>query len=542
MNKYSLRIYGFVFMIAMVLAIVLGTVFNNTYLNTRDGRRVEQWELTPEEREDGVYFTITLPKENAAGKSIAFYTAHTAAEVVIDGEPVYSLYAGNSKVNKSTGYCWNFIDLTVEDAGKVMSVHMIPAYDDVDIMNEFYYGDKFGIYKTVFAANASHFLCALLILIIGVILLAYSCFIEKQNREDEALVHFAIFSVLLAVWSIMESPISDLFGIWPVGNMVIDHYALMVMPMSFVLFIRTVFSDDNSPIWKVYINFNMGIIVLRTILQATALCDLKQSLWMTQFSILIFVLIGFVMGIKEIRAGKLTRRMKLNLACFFLIFATTLVELVSFQVFHVKVISGMLGFLIYIMVMSVEMIKQSRKIVERAREAEIYRKMAYTDELTGAYNRTAFQNDMERQVKVDEETGKTIVNPNTIFMFDLNDLKKCNDVYGHENGDKYIKMVAEVLIRIIGIDGRCYRIGGDEFCVIMPKTGQNEIDNKLISILREVQELDRKGFVVPVSVAVGYAVFNPECDCNLEDTMKRADVLMYQNKQLIKKNRAVAEN
>ena len=84
-----------------------------------------------------VYFTITLPKENAAGKSIAFYTAHTAAEVVIDGEPVYSLYAGNSKVNKSTGYCWNFIDLTVEDAGKVMSVHMIPAYDDVDIMNEF---------------------------------------------------------------------------------------------------------------------------------------------------------------------------------------------------------------------------------------------------------------------------------------------------------------------------------------------------------------------------------------------------------------------
>lgn len=542
MNKYSIRIYGFVFIIAMVLAVVLGTVFNNTYLNTRDGRQVEKWNLTPEEREDGVYFTITLPKEDAAGKSIAFHTGHVAAEVTIDGEMVYSLYAGNPKLNKSTGYRWNFITLTAEDAGKEMSVRMIPAYEGVVVKNEFYYGEEFDIDKTIFAANAPRFLFALLILIIGVILLAYSCFIEKQNREDEALVHFAIFSVLLAVWSIMESPISDLFGIWPVGNMVIDHYALMVMPMSFVLFIRTVFSDDNSPIWKVYINFNMTIIVLRTILQATSFCDLKQTLWMSQFSILIFVLIGFIMGIKEIRAGKLTRRMKLNLACFFLIFATTLVELVSFQVFHMKVISGMLGFLIYIAVMSVEMIKQSRKIVERAREAEIYRKMAYTDELTGAYNRTAFQNDMERQVKVDEETGKTIVNPNTIFMFDLNDLKKCNDDYGHENGDKYIKMVAEVLIRIIGIDGRCYRIGGDEFCVIMPKIGQNEIDNKLISILREVQELDKKGFVVPVSVAVGYAVFNPECDHTLEDTMKRADVLMYQNKQLIKKKRATAEN
>ncbi|MDE6625959.1 MAG: hypothetical protein K2K56_06275 [Lachnospiraceae bacterium] len=49
------------------------------------------------------------------------------------------------------------------------------------------------------------------------------------------------------------------------------------------------------------------------------------------------------------------------------------------------------------------------------------------------------------------------------------------------------------------------------------------------------KELDRKGFVVPVGVAVGYAVFNPEYDATLEDTVKRADVLMYQNKQDIKR-------
>ena len=540
MKKYSIRIYGIVFIIAMALAVVMGTVFNNTFLNIRDAGQVEIWELIPDEREDGFYFTISIPKENAAGKSIAFHTGHVAAEVTIDGELVYSLYPGNLKLNKSTGYRWNLITLTAEDAGKEMSVRMIPAYEGVVVKNEFYYGEEFDIDKTIFVANAPRFLFAILILIIGMILLTYTCFVAKLNREEEALVHFAMFSVLLAVWSIMESPISDLFGIWPVGNMVIDHYELMVMPMAFVLFIRTVFSNEKSPIWKVYINFNMAVIVLRTVLQATTLCDLKQTLWMTQFSILFFVLIGFVMGIREIRTGNLSRRMKLNLVCFFLIFATTLIELVSFQVFHVKVISGMLGFLIYIVVMSVEMIKQSRKIVERARETEIYRKLAYTDELTGAYNRTAFQNDMNRQVKVDEETGKTVVNPNTIFMFDLNDLKKCNDAYGHENGDKYIKMVADVLIRIIGVDGKCYRIGGDEFCAIMPKTGQNEIDNKLISILREVQELDRKGFVVPVSVAAGYAVFNPECDHTLEDTMKRADILMYQNKQSIKKGQAAA--
>ena len=116
-------------------------------------------------------------------------------------------------------------------------------------------------------------------------------------------------------------------------------------------------------------------------------------------------------------------------------------------------------------------------------------------------------------------------------------MKQCNDTYGHESGDRYIKMIADALQRVFGIDARCYRIGGDEFCAIMPNTNQNEIDHKIISLNRTVQELDRKGFVVPVSVAVGYAVYQSECDETLKDTLRRADVLMYKNKQMLKKGR-----
>lgn len=213
MNKNSIRIYGIVFIIALLLAVVMGTFINNTYLNTRDGQKVEKWELPSEEREDGVYFTISLPKEDVAGKSIAFHTRHVAAEVAIDGEIVYAVYPGNSKFNKSTGYRWNFVTLTAEDAGKEVSVRVIRTYEDAVVKDEFYYGNEFDIDKTIFLANAPRFLFAVLILIIGVILLVYACFIEKRNRADEALVHFAIFSVMLAVWSIMESPISDLLGI-----------------------------------------------------------------------------------------------------------------------------------------------------------------------------------------------------------------------------------------------------------------------------------------------------------------------------------------
>jgi len=529
--------YSGVCIIAIILAIVLGVMYDNKYVNFREDHKVEVWELTPEKKKDGFYFTLALPKEDVADASVAFQTAHVDIEITIDGKMVYSLYPGNPKRNKSTGYRWNFVKLMETDAGKEMTIRIIPAYNGVTPGNAFYFGKEMDINKSICIANAPRFLLSVLILIIGLILFVYACLIVEREKADESLIHFAIFSILLAFWSIMESPISDLFGIYPVVNMVVDHYALMVMPVSFVLFIRNVFSNEDSIVWRIYIYLNVVIIAARTMLQITAISDLKQTLWMTQFSIVLFVVIGVVMGIREIRMSKLTRQMKINFGCIFFIFATTLFELVLFQVFNKRSIYAMLGFVVYVVVMSVEMVKQSRRMMERAHEAELYRKLAYTDELTGVYNRTAFQHDMDSQVTINQETGTSVVKPNTIFMFDLNDLKECNDNFGHENGDRYIKMVAEALIRTIGIDGRCYRIGGDEFCAIMPSTVQNEIDHKFISIIREIQELDRKGFVVPVSVAVGYAVYNPEYDENLEDTMKRADVLMYQNKQLIKKNR-----
>jgi diguanylate cyclase (GGDEF)-like protein len=149
----------------------------------------------------------------------------------------------------------------------------------------------------------------------------------------------------------------------------------------------------------------------------------------------------------------------------------------------------------------------------------------------------AFQHDMNNRMSQVNEAGEQSIAPTTIFMFDLNDLKKCNDNFGHDSGDKYIKLVANALQEIFGIDGRCFRIGGDEFAVIMSHISNNEIVRMLNSLERSINLLNRKGFVVPVSVAAGYAVYDKKIDENLEDTLKRADVLMYENKQEIKKKR-----
>ena len=159
----------------------------------------------------------------------------------------------------------------------------------------------------------------------------------------------------------------------------------------------------------------------------------------------------------------------------------------------------------------------------------MYRRLAFVDELTGVYNRTAFKQDLNNCLT--SETGENKILPTVLFMFDLNDLKKCNDNFGHEYGDRYIRMISDGIRKSFEGDGKLYRIGGDEFCVIMPFTDEAAIEDKLRLIDEYVAEKRKEDFVVLVSVAAGYAVYDPALDTTLEDTMRRADDMMYQNKQ-----------
>lgn len=160
-----------------------------------------------------------------------------------------------------------------------------------------------------------------------------------------------------------------------------------------------------------------------------------------------------------------------------------------------------------IAVMGIVNVRRSRRLIEQARENEIYRKLAFTDELTGLANRTAFRENLDKRMAQVQATGAEKILSTVVFTFDLNDLKKCNDTYGHDYGDQYIQMAAEALKKIFTGEGKCYRIGGDEFCAWAPYTSIDEINEKLRILQRGIQECNEKGFVVNVSISAGYAIY-----------------------------------
>ena len=82
------------------------------------------------------------------------------------------------------------------------------------------------------------------------------------------------------------------------------------------------------------------------------------------------------------------------------------------------------------------------------------------DILTGLYSRNAYD-EWERDNQHPDKTA--------IVMLDLNNLKKCNDRYGHEAGDTYLKKASEMITNAFSQENTVYRIGGDEFSVIIEK-------------------------------------------------------------------------
>lgn len=154
--------------------------------------------------------------------------------------------------------------------------------------------------------------------------------------------------------------------------------------------------------------------------------------------------------------------------------------------------------------------------------------MSNTDFLTGVQNRNSFELSLGNLENTQEKRHMALLSA------DMDRLKHINDTYGHAAGDEYIKLGCRVIQAVIPGKGILYRIGGDEFAVLMRNTSEEEaraLTARIQEVLKEENEKDKGDAADEKSMSVGYAVFDPERDTSLYDTLKRADAMMYAQKR-----------
>ena len=164
-------------------------------------------------------------------------------------------------------------------------------------------------------------------------------------------------------------------------------------------------------------------------------------------------------------------------------------------------------------------------------EKKLYQKrieqQAYTDFLTGLYNRMCCEKDLAKYVDEARNSGKT----GALMYLDLDDFKHINDSLGHQYGDVLLQDISKAMSKIDGINNSCYRMGGDEFVIIIPPEHFEKYDK----IVEEI----KNAFATPwylkdsdyyCTMSMGVVKF-PDNGDNVSELIRKSDVAMYEAKK-----------
>ena len=150
-------------------------------------------------------------------------------------------------------------------------------------------------------------------------------------------------------------------------------------------------------------------------------------------------------------------------------------------------------------------------IEELIKEKRELQNLAQFDTLTGLYNRRVLSK---------------IRNYSVVVMCDVDNFKIINDTCGHDEGDNILKFVSNILVNNVRLGDIVCRFGGDEFVLIFDGCDKEVVKNRMIKVENEVKSY--KNDQINLSLSIGISDYKE--GQTLEDTMKEADLALYESK------------
>lgn len=160
----------------------------------------------------------------------------------------------------------------------------------------------------------------------------------------------------------------------------------------------------------------------------------------------------------------------------------------------------------------------SNILIRTVKKAERYEVLSKIDGMTGLFNKSMYLSSIKESYFKEERVG--------VIFWDVNRLKYVNDNYGHEYGDKLIISISKTIQDLVTDDSSAYRIGGDEFIIIIRNTDDDTIKKVLTKWEKDI-ELLGKEFDFPISASVGFSCGE---GVDLDQIVKEAEEMMYKNK------------
>lgn len=479
-------------------------------------------------------YSLTTEGIQGAYSHLVFLSIHQEVKVYVGNVCIYSMRdSSKNKFGRTPGCVWNDILLSSDYEGQEIRIEIIPVYkSSAGMVPRCYFGTKYGIVRMILTEEGPEFVMGLAAIILGLVYMVYVLFNASNSEVDRGIAWLGCFALMVGLWKMADNSLIKLLLPGLPAVSLLPFIALMLGVIPLILFIKKFYSARKQFFWYIYCWMSIAEMSICIILQYFDLKDFRETFVLTVAVILCGFGLFAGMFISEVRGTGWNERLLRNsfsvLICFMGIG-------LDFWAYFISggtrtTIVGMLIFMIYGVSQGYAALNEARELAVVGMRASNYEKMAYHDQLTGLFNRSALAEDTEA---LGVAPDKAIV-----IIFDLNDLKKCNDNLGHDKGDIYIRESARLIQTIFEQLGRCYRTGGDEFCCLVLRHSLDSCKKQIELLRQKVAEYNKGSKDIHMAIACGCAMYDKRIDYDINDTAKRADQIMYEDKERLKKEAA----
>lgn len=427
---------------------------------------------------------------------------------------------------------WVMFKLPPDFQGKTLTLAIksdVAAFSG--LINKVTIGEDSAVLYDLIKKEFGSFIIFLMLFLMGSIAIIISIF--TKTFLDNRFLYLGLLVTSTSIWILSEARILQLF----IGNRYIigsiSYLMVPLMGMFFCLYVKEAIFTETKHKQLMAIMAKLYILLLTSamLIQALGISEFIITMNITLVVILLNVIVFSVLLFVEL-VKKKNQNAKQFLKYVSLLAVSVVFEAIAFYTNSFDYTSTFIriGSLIFFGLLLIDSYFYFKRNLESQKERDLYEILAYKDILTGGSNRAAFERDFEA-LKNKEE-------PFRLVLLDLNELKYINDHYGHGSGDEAIKTLYTIMAKIFTPEGVCYRIGGDEFAILMKNTDDAVVERSIL-VFREALKQAEKNLEYPLDVAIGKDVYRATTWSSTTKFYHHVDQKMYADKLERKQMRKV---
>ncbi|MBR1535473.1 MAG: diguanylate cyclase [Treponema sp.] len=482
--------------------------------------------------EDGIsriYHTL-LPLEDG-NVSLCFYSEHQDITVRLNNSVIYSFSTATHPKNLiSYRSVYNLIEiprfyeistLCIETRTSVKSCEGL--YKDILL------GDRSQVLFSIVMEHISSFLLGVMFIVASIFLFCTSHLFTRSNRKDFTLLHLSLLTFCIGLWQLDDSTLLFFFTGYLPLLWCLKYMSQLFMPIFTYFFLNSIIEKPKSKFINAIFWIIIATIFVQLLLQILGIRALTDTVFMSHFIYVAICLYTVVTLFKEewLKESRLKYLLVFSMLISVVIFTFT-----AFSLLNKQFLSSVMSFGLAVIFIAMILIAYQKqlKLFEAINKADTYKNLAFIDMATGVNNKTAWYTLIENFNETTRPQGEYC-----LIVFDMNNLKKINDKYGHLVGDKVIKSFCDCITKIVNGRGEIYRIGGDEFVCVCQNLYRENIQTMLHHFDEAVAEQEDNEF--KFSAAYGYEFFTPKSPADFKIAMEKADEKMYSRKTEMKEGR-----